>query len=152
MAMALLPLLLLAGFAITEAARTYRATEEARLRDTAALVAGAVDARMGAHVAAMATLSMAPSLLRDDEHASFHRRALALAELLRRFARGTPEGARLHPGSLALVVRQTLALAEAALREAALREAAVRVEVHLGEPAPVVMGHGPASSRRCSTC
>ncbi len=80
--LALLPLLLLAGFAVTEAVRAYRTAEEARLKDTAALVAAAVDARMGAYVAAMTTLSLAPSLLRDDEHASFHRRAIALAQLL----------------------------------------------------------------------
>nr|WP_249731977.1 ATP-binding protein [Roseococcus sp. SDR] len=59
-----------------------------------------------------------------------------IIENLRRFARGTPEGAAVRPVDLAHVVRQTLALADAALREAA-----VRVEVALGEPAPVVMGH-----------
>ncbi|WPB85804.1 sensor histidine kinase [Sediminicoccus rosea] len=80
--LALLPLLLLAGFAITEAVRAYRKAEEVRLRDTAALVAAAVDARMAAYSAAMTTLSLAPSLLRDDDHASFHRRGLAVAQLL----------------------------------------------------------------------
>jgi C4-dicarboxylate-specific signal transduction histidine kinase len=62
--------------------------------------------------------------------------AADIIENLRRFARGTPEGAALRPVSLALVVGQTLALADAALREAA-----VRVEVELGEPVPVVKGH-----------
>ena len=80
--LALLPLLLLAGFAITEAVRAYRAAEETRLSDTAALVAAAVDARMAAYSAAMTTLSLAPSLLRDDDHASFHRRALSVAQLM----------------------------------------------------------------------
>jgi signal transduction histidine kinase len=62
--------------------------------------------------------------------------AADIIENLRRFARGTPEGAPLRPVPLAFVVRQTLALAEAALREAA-----VRVEVELGDPPPMVMGH-----------
>lgn len=80
--LALLPLLLLAGFAISEAVRAYRATEENRLRGTAGLVAGLVDTRLGAYAAAITTLSLAPALLRDDEHASFHRRAVAVSELM----------------------------------------------------------------------
>ncbi|WP_431303595.1 ATP-binding protein [Sediminicoccus sp. BL-A-41-H5] len=80
--LALLPLLLLAGFAVTEAVRAYREAENERMRDTAALVAAAVDARLGAYVAAMTTLSLAPSLLRDDNHASFHARARAAAQLM----------------------------------------------------------------------
>ncbi|MEI6159609.1 MAG: ABC transporter permease subunit, partial [Roseococcus sp.] len=79
---ALLPLLMLAGFAITEAVRAYRANEEMRLRDAASLVAAAVDARLGSYVTAMTTLSLAPSLRRDDDHASFHQRAVAVGALL----------------------------------------------------------------------
>ncbi|MEI6159296.1 MAG: ATP-binding protein [Roseococcus sp.] len=62
--------------------------------------------------------------------------AADIIENLRRFARGTPDDAPPVPVELAHVVQQTLALAEDALRGAS-----VTLQVELGDPAPIVMGH-----------
>ena len=62
---ALVPLLLVSGFAVREAMRACEATEQASLCDTAAISAAAVDARLAAYAAAMTTLSLAPNLQRD---------------------------------------------------------------------------------------
>lgn len=80
--LALLPLLVVAGLAVTEVLRTLRANEQAQMLQTAEVFAASVDARLGAYVAAMTTLSLAPALLREDNHESFHERAVAVGAAL----------------------------------------------------------------------
>src|SRR4051812_38178827 len=68
---AFLPLVVLAAFAVLEAARAYRAADEARLRGIARGVAAAADAQLAGYVAVARALSYGPMLDSGGDLARF---------------------------------------------------------------------------------
>ncbi len=79
---ALLPAFAVGAVAVRSAVDSYRAAFEARLTDTARALAGAVDAEVRAHVAALSALATARGLDDGQDPAAFHERARRLADLL----------------------------------------------------------------------
>jgi C4-dicarboxylate-specific signal transduction histidine kinase len=77
---ALLPLLVFAAFALTAALGAFRASDEARLRDTARALAAAVDAQLGSYVAVLETLAGSPILNGPMDAAAFEARARIVGE------------------------------------------------------------------------
>jgi PAS domain-containing protein len=79
---ALLPLVALAAFATLSALGSYRASDQARLRDTARALAAAVDAKLDAYVAALETLATSPLLDGALDAQAFEARARPVGALL----------------------------------------------------------------------
>ncbi len=79
---ALLPLLAFAIFATLAALRSYRASDEARLRDTAYALAAAVEAQLSSYVAALQTLATSPLLDGALDAEAFEARARPVSDLL----------------------------------------------------------------------
>lgn len=78
--LALLPLLIFAGFATYTAQGLYRAADEARLRDTARALAAAVDTELGGHVAAIRALASSEMLTGEVNAELFAARSRAVGE------------------------------------------------------------------------
>jgi PAS domain S-box-containing protein len=81
-AVTLLPAITVGGVAVLSAVQSYRDAFEERLHDTARALASALDAEVGAHVAALDALATARSLDDGRDLADFHDRARRVAELL----------------------------------------------------------------------
>lgn len=79
---ALLPLLAFAIFATLSALGSYRASDEARLRDIARALAAAVDAQLGSYVTALQTLATSPIFDGALEAEEFEARARPVGALL----------------------------------------------------------------------
>jgi PAS domain S-box-containing protein len=79
---ALLRFVALATFVTLSALGSYRASDEASLRDTARALAAAVDAKLGAYVAALETLATSPLLDGDLDPEAFEARARPVGALL----------------------------------------------------------------------
>ncbi len=77
----LLPLLSFVIFAVLFALNSYRASDEARLRDTARALAAAVDAQLGIYVAALQALATSRELDGDFDPQVFGPRSHAVGEL-----------------------------------------------------------------------
>ena len=78
---ALLPLVAFAIFATLSALGSYRASDEARLRDTARALAAAVDAQLGTYVAALQALATSQELDSDFDAPAFGARSRGVGEL-----------------------------------------------------------------------
>jgi C4-dicarboxylate-specific signal transduction histidine kinase len=78
---ALLPILAFAILATLAALGSYRASDEARLRDTARALATAVDAQLSTYVAALEVLATSPAFGGDFDARAFEARSRAVGEL-----------------------------------------------------------------------
>jgi len=89
-----LPLAILSGFAIRDAALTYHERDEARLRGTARGMAAALDAELGIYLAVADTLALSPMLDEGADLVRFLRHARPIADQLGGsiIVRGPPPG------------------------------------------------------------
>ncbi len=94
---ALVPLLAVAAIAINTALRAYQAVDEERLRSTASALAAAVDAQLGAYLAALRTLASSPQLASDLDPTAFAMRSREVGDHFRGWVvlLGEPPGHRI---------------------------------------------------------
>ncbi|WP_439550589.1 PAS domain-containing protein [Falsiroseomonas sp.] len=136
---ALLRLVALAAFATLSALGSYRASDEASLRDTARALAAAADAKLGAYVAALETLATSPLLDGDLDPEAFEARARPVGALLG----GTI--ALLGPGPEYAVLVTTGRRPNSPLSDAL--QMALSATIGAGEPGISDLFEGPAVPR-----
>ncbi|MCB4824323.1 ATP-binding protein [Roseicella aerolata] len=117
---AVLPLALLAGFAIREAGRSDHAADESRLRATVRGLVAVVDAQLGAYVAAARALSHGPMLDEGADPAQFEANARPVGREFGGWvvALGPPPELRMLANTLRQPGQELPDLRQAGMREA----------------------------------